>query len=350
VPTNAESVVATSTVWIRRVTLVTPGGAVGGRDLQAIEVVDEPVGLEDDEDVARPPGIVAVEDGTGQGRIRDPSLHQGGAGDRETDSLELHHFFRHGFFHHRRVEPMAADLGAVQVDIGGEEGLDQLLADSEPSLETCDPCLLVPRIGIHVVGLESELPQLGRRFGTAVVGRENDQGVGQADLVIHECQQLGQGAVEPTDVVLGFEARGTEDVPDVIRRGETDGKEVGDRVGSYFLVLDQGFSEVESQLVPSGAERQIGREVLVVTRPVGMGEDTSEGPEGCFPGLVVLVAEQVGGRLMHQFPAGVGEALGRLFGVECRDPVGVGIEVEATGDEFARGFGKPEGLSGVTGE
>ena len=62
---------------------------MGGGDLEAVEVVDEPMGFEDDEEIAGALGVMAVENKSGRLSGGHPAFQKGGAGNGVTDALEF---------------------------------------------------------------------------------------------------------------------------------------------------------------------------------------------------------------------------------------------------------------------
>ena len=97
-------------------------------------------------------------------------------------------------------------------------GPDEFTLDPEAFLDAINGGRLVPGIWFDIAGGDAQRVQVARSVGTAVICRQNDQRMVEADLIVDECQQLGQCAVELQDVVLALEARRAKDVTDVVGR------------------------------------------------------------------------------------------------------------------------------------
>ena len=55
-------------------------------------------------------------------------------------------------------------------------------------------------------------------FWCAVIGRENHQGLIEANGLFDMRKQIGERPVEPAQIVLGLKARGAENVANIIGR------------------------------------------------------------------------------------------------------------------------------------
>ena len=224
-------------------------------------------------------------------------------------------------------------------------------ADAEPLLQRGDGRGLVQGLRIEMARVrDAQLVQVSRHLGLTVIGREHDQRVLQPDLLVDMGEERRQGAVEPRQVVLGLQAGGAEEVPDVVGGGEAHREVVRHLVPAELLVVDERLREVQGQLVAGRAEGQAGGEVPVVRLAVRVRKGAAEAREVGLVRAVVAVAEQVPRRVLHQLPGRAGVGQRGLAGVPGVHPVGVVVVVVAAGDELAAGLGEPERLARVTGQ
>ena len=119
-------------------------------------------------------------------------------------------------FHLRLVEPLVPDHVVVEIDIRMLIGLNEFLADAESLFQRGDGRLLVPGFGLDVSSFDSKLVEVARCFGGAVISRQHDQCVFQANLAVYISKQIRQHTVQPQQVVFHFEAGRPEEVPDVV--------------------------------------------------------------------------------------------------------------------------------------
>ncbi len=137
---------------------------------RAVEIVDEPVRLEDHIDVTRTSGAVIPEDRSDDWRVREVTRPQRAAADGERHAVESGQLLGDGQLHLGPVESSCPNEVPVQIDVRVRVRRDQLIADPKALFQLSDRSRLVPLPGHHVLHFKPRRGKMVRRLGAAVIG------------------------------------------------------------------------------------------------------------------------------------------------------------------------------------
>ena len=105
---------------------------------------------------------------------------------------------------------------AVQVEIRLEKLIDEFLGHTEFRFQGRYAFGLVDVVEVKVAAADTQRVQVSWRFRGAVIGRKDNQRLVKPHRFVDKAKEIGQCAIEPMQVVLGFEARSSEEMTDIV--------------------------------------------------------------------------------------------------------------------------------------
>ena len=172
---------------------------------QPVEIVDKPVGLEHQVDVAGAFGIEIPEYLPVQPGVGRSALDQVDARHGVGHAVDVCEFCGNRARHFADIQLAFSEDFVVQINVGMIEPRDQFPGYAVSDFDVFDDPLFVQAVGPEISRIDAKFFQPVRHLGRAVIGGENDEGLPEPHLLINKCEQLRQGLVEAQQIVFAFQ-------------------------------------------------------------------------------------------------------------------------------------------------